>query len=407
MPAMSQTAPKKLPAAQPKNFPTPGAAKPVAAGAKPATPAKPTPKVATPAAPAAKKVAAAPAVITHKGVVSAPMDAINDILEGIRAGGDEGATLLGSDGHALKIRGVISTQCPGLDKAIGRGGVPLGRLSILHGAEGSGKTTEALHLVAEVQRKGGIAIYMDKEYKLDPDYAAGIGVDIKRLIISQPSYLEQVFATSSGTIQRAAKWRAKSGKRVPILIILDSMNAAITKAQFEGEWDDQHMAPQARVFSAQLPKLIPEVSKEDVALVWISQVRKKMNIQFGDDDEIAGGKAPRFYASLIIKFKRIGTVKVGDEKVGNRTVAECVKNQIAPPFRKADFTITYGRGIDSEMSLLELGIEAKVITKTGAWYDVGERRIGNGIVNSADVLREEPLLAAYIAKKLGLTWERA
>lgn len=330
---------------------------------------------------------------------------LDDILEGIRGSGDETAMLLGSDGLMLKIRGVIPTGCPGLDNAIGRGGAPLGRLTILHGAEGSGKTTIALQLVASVQRMGGVAIYMDKEYKLDPEYAAALGVDNKRLIISQPSYMEQMFQVTEHAIAKAAAWRLKAKRRVPILIVLDSMNAAITKAQFEGEWDDQHMAPQARCYSANLPKIIPKVSKEDVALVWISQVRQKMNVAYGDDQEIAGGKAPRFYASLIVNFKKVGTVKSGDDKIGNRVLAECKKNQIAPPHRKAEFTIVYGKGTDSEMGLLELAVTKKVVQKKGGWYNYGDVRLGNGLPNCAERLRGDQELAAQIASDVGVKWD--
>lgn len=333
---------------------------------------------------------------------------LESMLDEIHEAGDEGATLLGGDGLALKIRGVISTQCPALDDAIGRGGVPLGRLSILHGPEASGKTTCALHLVAETQRVGGVALYMDKEYKLDPDYAKKIGVDTKRLIISQPNHLEAAFAVMRKVIEKAAEWRERSGRRVPILIVLDSMNAAITKAQFEGEFTDKHMAPQARCYSENLPKLMPQVFKEDVALVWISQVRQKMNVQYGDDQEIAGGKGPRFYASLIINFKRIGSIKQGDEKVGNKTLAECKKNQIAPPFKKAEFAITYGRGFDAEMSLVDLAIAKKVLEKRGAWLylaDEGEK-LAAGVIKAAELLRERSDIAKLIAEKAGVPWTR-
>jgi recombination protein RecA len=370
----------------------------------PAAPAKPAPPAKKPA-PA--KPVAAPAILKARDkdpIVRATTADLDDLLAGIRGEGDETAMYLGSDSSLLKIRGVISTQCPGLDRAIGRGGIPLARLTILHGAEGSGKTTACLHLVAEVQRMGGVAIYMDKEYKLDPDYAAALGVDTKRLIISQPSYLEQAFKVQEAAIKRASAIRERLKRRVPILVVLDSMNAAITKAQLEGEWDDKHMAPQARAFSEGLPKLIPQVSREDVALCYISQVRKKMNISFGDDDEICGGKAPRFYASLIISFKRIGSVKTGDEKVANTVIAECKKNQIAPPFKQAQFNIRYGIGIDAEMSLLEEALEMKLVEKNGAWYSFNGERIASGAVNAADKLRERPDMAAEIAAAGKIPW---
>ena len=246
-------------------------------------------------------------------------DNVYNILEGIKSvlGDEDGTQLLGSDGLAIKIKGVVSTQCATIDAAIGRGGIPTGRLTIINGAEGCGKTTLALHLAAEVQKMGGVAVYLDKEYKLDPDYAAKIGVDLEKLIISQPSYLERAFVAFDAIINRAVDIRKQSGERIPIMIILDSMNAAISKAQFEGEWDDSHYAPQARVYSNLLPKLMPKVSKEDVALVWISQIRQKIGLQFGNPDDICGGKAPKFYASLILDVKRAKTIAKDGEKVGN------------------------------------------------------------------------------------------
>lgn len=337
--------------------------------------------------------------------VAGPSDEdLDDILSSIRASGDDTAMMLGSDGLAIKIRGVIPTGCYELDQAIGRGGVPLGRLTILHGAEGSGKTTIALQLVATVQRMGGIAIYIDKEYKLDPDYATNLGVDTSRLILSQPAYMEQMFGVTEHAIKKAAAWRTKAKRRVPILIVLDSMNAAITKAQLDGDWDDQHMAPQARCYSANLPKIIPKAAKEDVALVWISQVRQKMNVAYGDAEEIAGGKAPRFYASLIIGFKRIGSIKSGDDRVGNKMIAECKKNQIAPPHRKAEFAILYGQGTDAAAGLLGVAVEKKVVKKNKGWYSFMDENIGNGMLASVEALRADPALAERIAKAAGLEW---
>ena len=332
------------------------------------------------------------------------VEATDDIIAAIHASGDESAGLLGSENNNLKIRGVISTQCPTLDLAIGRGGIPLGRLTILHGGEACGKTSSALHLVAEVQRLGGIALYMDKEYKLDPDYAEAIGVDTKKLIISQPNHLESAFDIQSKVIERAAKWRVKNKKRVPILIVLDSMNAAITKAQFEGDSEQKHMAAQARCYSEQLPRLIPQASKEDVALCWISQIRKKMNIQFGDGDEIAGGQAPRFYASLIINYKRVGTLKSGQDKIGSNVVAECKKNQISSPFKKAKFDIRWGEGIDAEGALLEIALEKGVIARRGNTFYFGEVKLGITAEKVSSALKKAPKYAAKIAAASEVPW---
>jgi len=304
-------------------------------------------------------------------------------------GGEGGAQLLGSKGLAIKIRGVISTQIPSVDAAIGRGGVPLGRLTMLHGKEGSGKTTLALHIVAECQRQNGIVVYMDKEYKLDPDYAAAIGVNTSKLIISQPSYLEKVFETSHKVIESAAKHRKATGERTPILLVLDSMNAAITKAQFEGEWEDKYVAPASRVFSELLPKLVPAVHKEDISLLWISQMRQKIGVMFGDDVETCGGNAPKHWASLILKITRIGTSKADGEKVANKLRIEPVKNQISPPFRRAECEVTYGTGIDKVKSLLWLAEKQGLVKKGGGgWYSFGSHKLGQGMDNAAKFLRE-------------------
>lgn len=302
---------------------------------------------------------------------------------------DEGtAQLLGSDGAAIKIRGVLSTQCATLDKAIGRGGVPLARLTIINGPEGCGKTTICLHLVAECQRRGGVVVYIDKEYKLDPDYAASIGVDIKRLIISQPAYLEKTFELSEKIIAKAKAHRERTGVRVPILIVLDSMNAAISKAEFEADWDDQNVASQARTYSRLLPKLIPQVSEEDVALVWISQIRDKIGVMFGNKTNIGGGNAPKFYASLIMDVKKIGTVKSGEEAVANKIRVKCAKNQIAPPFKEAEFEIIYGVGIDREGCLLDVGADMGIVEKSGNWYSFEGKRIGNGKAKAREFLKK-------------------
>jgi len=332
-------------------------------------------------------------VIKHKKKAISSGSLLNEVLESI----GEGAQLLGSEGLAIKVRGVISTQCVSIDAAIGRGGIPLGRLTILHGAEGSGKTTLALHIVAECQRQNGVAIYMDKEYKLDPDYArSGIGVDTSRLIIVQPPYLERVFDNCHKIIQKAAAHRTKTGKRVPILIVLDSMNAAITKAEFEGEWEDKHMAQSARAFSQLLPKLMPQVHKEDVALLFISQIRQKFNVMFGNADEVAGGNAPKHWASLILKVTRLGANKEGDEKVSNKIRVECVKNQIAPPFKKAECDIVYGHGIDKESSLIWLAEKNGVIKRSGSTYTYADLKIAIGIKALAKKLKEDRKLFSMI-----------
>jgi len=313
---------------------------------------------------------------------------LTDVLDELK--GADGAQLLGSQDLSIKIKGVIPTGCPSVDAAIGRGGIPRSRLTVLHGQEGSGKTTLALHIVASCQQMGGIVIYIDKEYKLDPEYAAALGVDLDKVIIIQPAYLERVFSISEQIVKKVKKHREESGVDAPILIVLDSMNAAIAKSQYEGEWDDKHYAPQARVFSELMPKLIPDVSKEDVALLFISQIRKKIGVMFGSDEEICGGWAPKVYASLIMGITKLSATKEDGEKVSNRIRVECFKNQIAPPFKKAECEIVYGKGIDKERSLLWIAEQKGIVKRKGAWYNYGKHRLGQGVAAAANNLKKHP-----------------
>lgn len=317
----------------------------------------------------------------------APSAREKELLEELNKGEKTApAQLLGSAALAIKIRGVISTQCPSLDRAIGRWGYPLGRLILLHGKEGSGKTTLALHGVAETQRLGGMAIYVDSEHKLDPDYAAKIGVDLDRLVISQPDYIEKFMAMVEKTIVVAKRHR-KAGIPFPVMVVLDSINSLPTKAEFEAGWEQQHIAPDAGVYSSKLKKLMPLCNREDVALLFISQEREKVGVMFGRKERTGGGKAPRYYSSLILEVARLGAVKVGDEVVGNLTQVKCSKNQIAPPFRTADFKIMFGKGIDYEDSLLAEGLRVGVVKKAGAWYSIGDDRMGQGEANAVACLR--------------------
>lgn len=335
-------------------------------------------------------------------VAKAAKSVASELVDGIREGvGDEAAVqLLGSAALALKIKGVISTQCIGVDSATGRGGIPLGRLSILHGREGSGKTTLALQIVAEVQRQGGMAVYLDQEYKLDPDYAAALGVNIKELIISQASYLERVFEVAYHTVSMVASLREKYGSQFPVLLVLDSMNSCITKAEFEGDYDQIQVASPARVFSKCLAKLIPEIHKHSVALLFVSQVRSRIGVMYGDNEEIAGGHAPKHYASLIMHIKRIGSEKINGEKVGNKIVVECKKNQIAPPFKKTEEIIWYGKGFDNTTSLLRKAVALKLVSKEGTWMAYGDERLGQGESHSVAAMRKHPEIITDLTSKV-------
>lgn len=307
---------------------------------------------------------------------------------------------MGSNEYAVKIRGVMSTQCPVLDGIIGRGGVPFGRLTIIHGPESSGKTTLALHLVAECQHRGGVAMYIDKEYKLDPDYARKIGVNTDDLVISQPPYLEKVFQIVESVVLKARAHREQTGVRIPILVVLDSMNAAISKADFDGEWEDQTMAAAARVFSQKLPKIIPTISQEDVALVFISQIRQKVGVMYGPKEDIAGGRGPKFYSSLILDVRKKGMIKDGDEIVGQRTEVYVGKNQIAKPFQTGEFDIYFGHGIDRVGALIERATTLGIVKQAGPWISWGDEKLGQGLKKAIAKLEENAELKAKIEAEL-------
>jgi recombination protein RecA len=344
------------------------------------------PAAAKPAG-AAKKVA--PASSSKADKAEAGDANINFLLEGMReAIGEENAMLLGADSVALKIRGVISTRIPCLDEAIGRGGIPLGRVTMLVGGEGSGKTTICLQLVAEAQSLGGWAVYFDNEHKLDPDYAEALGVDKNRLIISQPDTVEQFFSSANKLVDRVKALRERDNKRVPVIVVLDSINSAIAKAVFEGEGNDQY-GPEARVWSKELPRLNKRISREDIALVLISQVRDKIGVLFGDKIQTGGGNAPRFFCSLIMKVMRVGGENEDGVKVANKTEVVCTKNQISPPFRKAMFLIRYGKGADFARSLLLAAARNEIISKSGSTYYYGETKLGVGEGASAKMLKKK------------------
>lgn len=324
------------------------------------------------------------------------------LLEEMRKSGDKTSQVLGSDEMMLKIRGVVSSQIPTVDLAIGRGGYPLGRLTILTGGEGGGKTTLALHAVAECQRQRGLAIYVDREFKLDPDYAQKIGVDKDALIIARPRTCEEFCEKLHGWVTSVQKIREKVGKRRPVVIVLDSLNALKAKAVVEGDAGDKHIATEARIWSQELPEIMEIVSKEDIALMFISQVRKKIGVMFGSPDEIAGGEAPKFFASAILKVtyvgaerKAVGKVAGKDEKqktvrAANKLEIEIIKNQIAAPFRKAHVLMTYGKGADKERALLQACEELEIIKLSGKEYsDVTTGEVyGSGLNATANAIRE-------------------
>ena len=290
----------------------------------------------------------------------------------------------------------IPTGALALDAALGIGGVPRGRIVEIYGPESSGKTTLALQIVAEAQRGGGIAAFIDAEHALDPAYAAKLGVDIDDVLISQPDTGEQALEITDMLVRSGAI----------DVIVIDSVAALVPRAELEGEMGDVTVGLQARLMSQALRKLAGSLSKSDTTCIFINQLREKIGVMFGSPETTSGGRALKFYASIRIDIRRIDSIKQGTDIVGNRVRAKVVKNKVAPPFRQAEFDIVFGEGISKEGSLLDLGVEEGVVAKSGAWYNYGEERLGQGREAAKDYLKEHPdlrdALEIIIRERLGL-----
>lgn len=280
----------------------------------------------------------------------------------------------------------ISTGCLGLDIALGVGGVPKGRIIEIYGPESSGKTTLALHIIAEAQKNGGEAAFIDAEHALDPVYAKKLGVDIENLIISQPDTGEQGLEIAESLI--------RSG--VLDIIVVDSVAALVPKAEIDGEMGDSHMGLQARLMSQAMRKLSGIVSKSNTVAIFINQIREKIGIMFGSNETTPGGRALKFYSSVRIDIRRIGSIKQGTDLVGNRTRAKIVKNKVAPPFKISEFDIMYGEGISNEGTVLDIASELEVINKSGSWFSYKGERLGQGRENVKKLLKEKPDLLKEI-----------
>jgi recombination protein RecA len=353
----------------------------------------------------------------RKTRLDSPSDIVADFLAGMAADKEVASTapgavrMLGDKAYSKRVRGVLSTHSATLDAAISRGGFPLSRISILHGKEGSGKTTIALHLCAEAQRRGGIAVYLDKEHKLDPDYAQKLGVDLGRLALPTCKTLEAVIEIIKATIRRAREIRKKTKVAVPFVIIVDSLNACKAFETLDLPTGKKRYPTEARIWSEELPAIVEALETEHVALVFVSQVRKKMNVMFGSDEEMAGGNAPRFYASLIVYVTRTGTEKDGDKsKIGSAIETECKKNQVGPPFKKAKFAIYWNRGIDYEHSLvLQLEDMGLVKKRKKGLLTIGKVELGTGYAGAARSLRARPKLRAKLVELFykRMKWELA
>jgi len=285
---------------------------------------------------------------------------------------------------------VIPTGSIALDVALGIGGLPRGRIVEIYGPESSGKTTVALHAVANAQAAGGIAAFIDAEHALDPDYARALGVDTDALLVSQPDTGEQALEIMDMLIRSGAI----------DLVVVDSVAALVPRAEIEGEMGDSHVGLQARLMSQALRKITGALSNSGTTAIFINQLREKIGVMFGSPETTTGGKALKFYASIRLDVRRIETLKDGGEAVGNRTRVKVVKNKVAPPFKQAEFDIVYGQGISREGSLIDVGVEQGLIKKSGAWYTYEADQLGQGKENVRSFLRDNPDLADEIEKKL-------
>jgi recombination protein RecA len=302
---------------------------------------------------------------------------------------------LGSKEAIIPIA-VISTGSIGIDNALGTGGLPRGRIVEIYGPESSGKTTIALQVVAEAQKKGGMAAFIDVEHALDPIYARKLGVDVDNLLVSQPDYGEQALEITSALIASGS---------IDVLVV-DSVAALVPKAELDGEMGDSHMGLQARLMSQALRKLTGMVSKSKTCLIFINQIREKIGVMFGSPETTTGGRALKFYASVRIDIRRIAAIKDGDVVTGNRTKVKIVKNKLASPFREAEFDIVYGEGISKEGDLLDMGVLHNIIEKSGSWFSYKGDRIGQGRENSRQFLKDNTdirdAIDTELRKALGL-----
>ena len=294
-------------------------------------------------------------------------------------------------GEAAKINvSVIPTGCMELDFALGVGGVPRGRIVEIYGPESSGKTTIALHIIAEAQKAGGTAAFIDAEHAMDPVYAENLGVDVSELYISQPDTGEQALEITEALVRSGAI----------DVVVIDSVAALVPKAELEGDMGDAHVGLQARLMSQALRKLTGITSKSNTTVVFINQLREKVGVMFGNPETTTGGKALKFYASIRMDVRKIDTIKNGADIIGNRTRIKVVKNKVAPPFKTAEFDIIYGEGISREGSILDMAAAHKIISKTGAWYSYGDMRMAQGRDNARLFLKDNAELCAKIESEL-------
>ncbi len=302
----------------------------------------------------------------------------------------KGSVMRMGDGTSIRDIEAISTGSIGLDVALGIGGLPKGRVVEIYGPESSGKTTLTLQVVAEAQKMGGTAAFIDAEHALDPSYAEKLGVNVDELLVSQPDTGEQALEITDMLVRSGAV----------DIVIVDSVAALTPKAEIEGEMGDSHMGLQARLMSQALRKLTGNIKRSNVMVIFINQIRMKIGVMFGSPETTTGGNALKFYSSVRLDIRRIGAIKKGDEVVGNQTRVKVVKNKVAPPFKQAEFEILYGQGISRLGELIDLGVQHDIVGKAGSWYSYGDDRIGQGKDNAREFLRANPEMADDIERRI-------
>ena len=302
----------------------------------------------------------------------------------------KGAIMKLGDSSANLNISAIPTGCIDLDIALGVGGIPRGRIVEIFGPESSGKTTIALHVVAQAQKMGGTAAFIDAEHALDPVYAESLGVNVDDLYVSQPDTGEQALEITESLVRSGAI----------DVVVVDSVAALVPKAEIEGDMGDSHVGLQARLMSQALRKLTGAINKSNCVVIFINQLREKVGVMFGNPETTPGGKALKFYASVRLDVRRIETLKVGGEAIGSRTKVKVVKNKVAPPFRTAEFDMLYGEGISREGSVIDQAVARKIMTKSGAWFNYGEMRIAQGRDNARQFLKDNPELCDEIENKI-------
>ncbi|MEW6079500.1 MAG: recombinase RecA [Thermodesulfobacteriota bacterium] len=329
------------------------------------------------------------------GISSEKAKAVEAAMTQIERQYGKGAIMKLGDGSVVKVPS-ISTGSLALDKALGIGGIPRGRVTEIFGQESSGKTTLALHVVAESQRQGGIAAFIDAEHALDIAYAKKLGVNSDELLVSQPDTGEQALEIADMLVRSGAV----------DIVVIDSVAALVPKAEIEGEMGDSHMGLQARLMSQALRKLTGIIGKTNTCIIFINQIREKIGVFFGNPETTTGGNALKFYASVRLDIRRSAVIKEGQDPVGNRVKVKVVKNKLAPPFKNVEFDIMYGEGISQTGELIDIGVEENIVEKSGSWFSFNNERIGQGRENAKQYLMENPAvlkeLQARVKEKLGL-----